>query len=122
MIKSFYFLVVVMLLGSCYYDNREELYPGQGCDTADVKFSAFIKPMIDAKCVGCHSGSAPSGGVKLTTHAEIQAAAKSGQLYGVLAWVAPYTGSKQMPPGGPKWPECDINKVKSWINKGAPNN
>lgn len=121
MIKSFYLLLVVVLLGSCYYDNREELYPGQGCDTANVKYSTFIKPMMDAKCVGCHNDGNPSGGVKLNTYAGVQAVALSGQLYGVLTGIPPYA-SVMMPPGGPKWPECDINKVKSWINKGAPNN
>ena len=122
MIKRIWLLVPVLWLGSCYYDNKEELYPGQGCDTTAVKYSTYVKPMIDAKCVGCHSGGSPSGGVLLTTHAQVQAAAKSGQLYGVLSWTPPYTGSKQMPPGGPKWSDCDLKKIKSWINQGAPNN
>lgn len=112
----------VIALSSCYYDNREELYPKQGCDTMNVSFAAFVKPKIDAQCKACHSGGSPSGGVLLTTHAEIQAEAKSGRLYGVLAWIPPYTGPKQMPPGGPKWSDCDLKKLKSWINKGAPNN
>jgi len=112
----------LFFLSSCYTDNKEELYPNQGCDTTNVTFTAFVKPKIDAQCKACHSGGSPSGGVLLTTHAEIQAVAKTGQLYGVLSWIAPYTGSKQMPPGGPKWSECDLKKLKSWINKGAPNN
>jgi uncharacterized membrane protein len=116
-------VIITIIASSCYYDNKEELYPGQTtCDTANVSFSKDIKPLIDAQCSGCHNTQSPTAGVSLSTHAEIQAYAKSGQLYGVLSWLAPYTGSKQMPPSGPKWSNCNLSKLKSWIDKGAPNN
>jgi uncharacterized membrane protein len=124
MIKLRYSLVIIAAIASsCYYDNKEDLYPGQAiCDTINVSFAKDIKPLIDAQCVGCHNTQSPTATVALSTHAEIQAYAKSGQLYGVLSWLAPYTGSKQMPPSGPKWSNCNLSKLKSWIDKGAPNN
>lgn len=124
MIKLIKTLVIITAItSSCYYDNKEELYPGQTkCDTTNVSFAKDIKPQIDAQCIGCHNTQSPTAGVSLSTHAEIQVYAKSGQLHGVLAWIAPYTGSKQMPPNGPKWSNCNLSKLKSWIDKGAPNN
>ena len=116
-------LIIVIFISSCYYDNQQDLYPGQAtCDTVNVSFAKEIKPLIDAQCTGCHNTQSPTAGISLSTHAEILAYAKSGQLYGVLSWVAPFTGSKQMPPGGPKWSNCNLSKLKSWIDKGAPNN
>ena len=124
MTKLLYSLVIIVAIASsCYYDNKEDLYPGQAtCDTVNVSFSKDIKPLIDAQCVGCHNTQSPTAGISLSTHPEIQVYAKSGQLYGVLSWIAPYTGSKQMPPSGPKWSNCNLSKLKSWIDKGAPNN
>ncbi len=118
-----YFVIIAATISSCYYDNKEELYPGQTtCDTVNVSFSKDIKPLIDAQCVGCHNTQSPTAGISLSTHPEIQVYAKSGQLYGVLSWITPFTGSKQMPPSGPKWSNCNLSKLKSWIDKGAPNN
>ena len=124
MIKHLYIAVITMVYtSSCYYDNQQELYPGQAqCDTANVGFAKNIKSLIDAQCVGCHNTAAPTAGVALSTHAEILVYAKSGQLYGVLARIAPYTQQQFMPPGGAKWNDCNLSKLKSWIDKGAPNN
>jgi len=116
-------VIIAVIFSSCYYDKKEDLYPGQAdCDTVNVSFAKDIKPQIDAQCIGCHNTQSPTAGVALSTHGEILAYAKSGQLYGVLTWIAPYTGSKQMPPNGPKWSNCNLSKLKSWIDKGAPNN
>lgn len=124
MIKHFIIVVILMAcVSSCYYDNKEELYPGQAtCDTVNVSFAKDIKPLIDAQCVGCHNTQSPTDSVALSTHAEILIYAKSGQLFGVLSWIPPYTGSKQMPPNGAKWSDCNLSKLNSWIKKGAPNN
>jgi uncharacterized membrane protein len=124
MTKSFLLAVIIMLsTSSCYYDNNEDLYPGQStCDTVNVSFAKDIKPLIDAQCVGCHNTQSPTAGISLSTHGEIQVYANSGKLFGVLSWTPPYTGTKQMPPSGPKWSNCNLSKLNSWIKKGAPNN
>lgn len=119
-IKVSIFFGMVSLLAGCYYDNKTELYPQQqSCDTANVSFATFVKPIIDKDCKTCHSGVSPVGIVPLNNHAEIAASAKSGKLYGSVSWA---NGFKAMPQGGNKWSSCDLLKIKSWINKGAPNN
>lgn len=90
-----------------------------GCDVSNVTFSNAVMPIINLKCKGCHSGTSPSGGINLTTHAGVKAVAESGQLYGAISWQSGYT---HMPFNGPKLPDCEILKVKTWIDAGMPNN
>jgi mono/diheme cytochrome c family protein len=106
----------------CYYDNEEDLYPPPAvvvCDTSDVSYTAEILPLLQANCTGCHSGSAPSGNVNLEGHANVVAAANSGRLYGTIAHLS---GFSPMPKGGSKLPNCQIVKLRAWINAGSPNN
>lgn len=90
-----------------------------GCDTENVSFSSFVKPLIESHCQGCHSGNAPSGGIDMTTHANIQVYANNGKLYGAIDHQA---GFEAMPQGGAKLDDCSIDKIKSWIDAGALDN
>lgn len=90
-----------------------------GCETDNVSFSGFVKPLLENKCQGCHSGAAPSGGVDLTTHTNIQVYANNGKLVGTVDHQA---GFEPMPQGGAKIDDCSIDKIKSWIDAGALDN
>ena len=89
------------------------------CDTDNVSYAQHVLPVITNICKGCHSGAAPSGGIALTTHAEVQTVALNGRLYGAIAWL---NGFQNMPQGGAQLPDCTIDQFKSWIDSGAPNN
>ncbi|MBL7695498.1 MAG: hypothetical protein JNK91_11665 [Ferruginibacter sp.] len=108
----------IVLLGSCYYDKEELLYPGSvtavDCSTVTAKFAADVQPIIAAKCAtsGCHDNSA-SGGVILQTHSQISA--KKDRVY------ARAVLEKTMPASG-ALPPAEIAKLKCWIDSGAPNN
>jgi cytochrome c5 len=117
-IKSGMFVLVLTGFTGCYYDNKTELYPDQ-CDTAKVSFTTFIKPIIDKDCKVCHSGATPIGIIPLNNYSEIKASVQSGKLSGSVNGL---NGYKPMPQGGTKWGECELSKLKSWIDAGAPNN
>lgn len=89
------------------------------CDTTNITYSGFVAPLLTTYCVGCHSGGAPSAGIMLNTHAGVQSVALNGRLYGAISHAS---GFQPMPRGSAKLPQCTIDKVKSWINDGAPNN
>lgn len=89
------------------------------CDTAMFTFSGTILPLVESNCKGCHSGSAPSGGVSLTNYSQIYAQATNGQLFGTVNHSA---GFKPMPFGQSKLSQCKIDQIKKWIDAGAPNN
>ncbi len=89
------------------------------CNTQNMSFASDIRPIIQNSCQGCHSGSAPSGGINLSTHGGIAAVAANGRLFGAISHQAGFT---PMPFGGNRLPQCTIDKIKSWIDAGAPNN
>ena len=91
----------------------------QACDTSMVSFSNFVKPLILKNCLGCHSGNTPSGGLNLENYTGIEILAKNGRLFGAINHD---TGFVPMPQGSGKLAQCDIDKIKSWIDAGATNN
>lgn len=89
------------------------------CDTTDVSYAQYITPLLTTFCTGCHSGGQPSGNLSLTSYNDVQAIALNGKLAGAITWAQGY---KKMPEGSNQLSSCTINKVKSWIHHGAPNN
>lgn len=87
------------------------------CNTDNVTYSNFVSGLLANRCVGCHSGSNPQGGLKLTTYAEVKANAESGQLYGAIAHQPGYSA---MPKGGIALSPCFVNKIQAWIDAGTP--
>jgi len=89
-----------------------------GCDTiSGAKYATFVQPLIQAKCKGCHSGSNPQGGIKLTTYAETKTLALNGRLYNSVT-----VNASLMPKGGAKLDDCKLAKLKKWVDAGAPEN
>lgn len=89
------------------------------CDTTTVSFSSSIKPIITAKCQGCHSSSAAQGGIDYSTYNGVKAKIDDGRLWGAINHM---TGYSPMPKNGTKLTACEIAKFRIWINAGAPNN
>ena len=88
-----------------------------GCDTSTVSYAAYILPLMQSRCQGCHSGTYPQGGIDLTTYSNNKTQALNGKLY---ATVSKSTG--WMPKGGAKLDACTQSKIKSWADAGAPQN
>ncbi|MFI5155578.1 MAG: c-type cytochrome [Chitinophagales bacterium] len=89
------------------------------CDTSNVTYSASVTVILQNYCTGCHSGSAPSGAVNLTTYAGVLAQVQNGKFWGDISHT---TGYNAMPVGGTSLSDCDLNIINSWIKKGAQNN
>jgi uncharacterized membrane protein len=89
------------------------------CDSTAVSFATFVKPIIENRCQGCHGGTIPSGGINLTTYAQIKASAQTPKFLGSMKRLA---GFSFMPKGGQSLSSCELNKMEAWIKRGAPNN
>ncbi len=89
------------------------------CDTSAVTWQGTIKPIIQTYCKGCHSGSSPGGGVDLSYYAGVSGSAFDGSLVGTVDHLP---GWHAMPKNSAKMSECNIAKIKIWVNAGAPNN
>lgn len=114
-------LPAVLILGGCYKDKRELLYPENDCDTTNVTYAATVKPVITQYCAyaGCHTGAAAAGGIDLAEYAGLQFVALNGRLKGAIEHE---TGFSAMPKGSAKLTDCNIRKISKWIADGALNN
>ncbi len=90
-----------------------------GCQTANMSFAQDVQPILNTYCRGCHNSSSASGGIDLSSHTGVLGPANSGQLYGAIAHNA---GFQPMPQGGNKLGDCQIDKIKAWIDQGAKDN
>lgn len=123
--KTFTLLTITVVLGlaysGCIYDKADLVYPQPAtCDTVNMKYSTDIVPILTANCYVCHGGNASnSGGRKFDSHALLLNYVNSGKL---VKAITHSSGATPMPYQLPKLPECTINKIKAWVNRGAPNN
>ena len=116
-------LISLFIINSCYYDTESLLYPANSttCDTTNVTYSITVKSILQNNgCLTCHSGTAASGGnVVLDNFSTVNQYAANGKLYGSMNHDV---GFIAMPQGGNKISDCDIKKVKVWIDAGIQNN
>lgn len=120
---------VCMLLYSCTKSSMDEGNnnppdPQNGpnpCDTVNMKYAANVVPILQANCYSCHGANSNSGsfGIVLEGYGNIKPYAESGTLIGVISHAE---GFIPMPQSGPKLSECDINKIRSWIENGMQDN
>ena len=89
------------------------------CDSTQFAFNTIIKPIITNKCQGCHSGSAASGGIDLSTYNGVKAKITDGKLWGSVNHLPGYS---PMPKNGAKLSDCEITQIKKWIENGSLNN
>lgn len=110
-------IVLVTGLGSCYYDKSESLYGVTKCDTTNVGYSNVISPIIQRDCAGCHSGSGASAGIQLYDYTSVKNYMSSNKmrLLGSVKWDGT---ASNMPKGGNKWSNCNINSMVAWVNQG----
>lgn len=87
-----------------------------GCDTTSVTFSGQIWPMMESYCTGCHSASAPGGGIVIADHADMVALAENGSLMGSIRWESGYAKM----PTNQQLSDCSITQLQKWIDDGFP--
>jgi hypothetical protein len=91
---------------------------GEVCDTINpVTFSGTLWPIIQTSCLGCHSGTSPSGNILLASYNNIATIASNGTLMNSLKG----SGIPQMPVGSP-FSTCRIRQFEIWVNNGFLNN
>ena len=88
------------------------------CDTTQVTFGGHIQPLINDRCVTCHSGGNASGSLQLTTHSQVVAAIQNRNL---MDAVHRLPGISAMPPSG-ALNDCELRMLALWIEADMPNN
>ena len=90
-----------------------------GCNTDNATYSQTVVPILQAWCYSCHSGSSPSGSIRLDSYSSVKLKVDDGKLVGSIRHDSGYL---PMPDGGGKLPNCEISQIEKWVADGAPNN
>ena len=119
-VYSFLVILAIGLFQACSWDNEEELYPVAGdCDTTNVTYSGTVASILDASCVSCHNSTFAQAGVVVDNHADLKVVVDNGRFWGAINHEDGYS---PMPQGLPKLPDCDLKKIRTWIDEGAMDN
>ncbi|MFY7900948.1 MAG: c-type cytochrome [Chitinophagaceae bacterium] len=114
---------LLAVLYSCQYKKEAIAYPAPAtCDTAVVRYSVEIKNIIAANCNSCHAanvGNSQGGGYILDSYNALRPYAQSKLVLNVIQR---NSGFSPMPKNAAKLSDCDIAKVRIWIQNGFPNN
>ena len=94
---------------------------------ADLEFfEAKIRPILVARCYECHGEEKESGGLHLTSRAEILEGGDTGPAINLknvdeslLIQAIRYEGDYEMPPDS-KMPDAEIELLTEWVRRGAP--
>lgn len=118
---SIFFLGGVLLFASCTFDNEEALFKDVVCleIIEPVSYSGFVKPLLEKRCVTCHSSMLASGNVNIESHARLKVYIENGKFLGAIRHLP---GFSPMPQGDSKLSDCDLEKIENWINSGYPEN
>jgi hypothetical protein len=107
------------IITGCAYDKEDELYPqAPDCDTANVTYSQTIAPIMVQSCNVCHSTVVATAGIVTDNYDALRVVAVNGSLSAAVN----HTGAFPMPKDGEKLSDCNLAKIKKWVDAGAPNN
>jgi len=117
-------LLVTFSFTGCYYDNEEDLYPLEPCDTSVVTYSQTITPIISSKCYSCHSNStAGTSGSGISWEGYPNIASYLDNFSSVFIGTIKHSdGFSPMPKDQQMLSGCNIRKIEIWINQGYPDN
>jgi hypothetical protein len=118
----FIITILTLIIGSCYYDSEEFLYPklGNNCDTTNITFATSVISLLQNNCQSCHSNSNAAtygNNLKLQNYSDVYA-----KRANILSSIKQNGATSPMPKGGAKMKDCIIREFEIWINNGAPNN
>lgn len=125
-IKSFLLAFSIVLLSQCEDQIVSECKTGETV-VMPARFSAIQERVFTPICVECHSGSVPTGNLRLSAgnaysqlidkQIVIPGNSESSILFSRLTSDDP---NFYMPPTG-KLSQVLIDSIAAWIDKGAPN-
>lgn len=110
------------LAASCSYSHGDPTVVTP-CDTSPqtVTYAGVISPIFDTNCRECHATSKAAtlgGGINLGDYLNVSRY-PANQL---LASIQQLPTADPMPKGRAKIAECDILRIKAWMDAGEPNN
>ena len=107
-----------MALGGCGSNSTAT----SGVNEA-VTFAADVAPILNARCIECHSGAQASGQLDLSSYQKVMLGGGNGIVvepgHASQSLLIEMVQSGGMPMGGAKLSSGQIQKLVDWINNGA---
>ncbi|HEY3394135.1 MAG TPA: PSD1 and planctomycete cytochrome C domain-containing protein [Lacipirellulaceae bacterium] len=92
---------------------------------SDDLFSERVAPVFEARCIYCHSGGKPKGGLSLVAAADLLKGGENGPVVVTgrpddsLLFTYVSGNEPQMPQEGEPLPSADVAAIRQWIENGA---
>jgi hypothetical protein len=117
-------LIIAGFFFSCKHDAEMAKKEPPDCDpdTTFVTYTKDMAPLMTTHCginTSCHRQTNSDSEISLVSYDDVKAVAITGQL---LSSVTHDGNAEPMPFGGQKLSDCNINKIKAWINQGLKEN
>ncbi|RYD33236.1 MAG: hypothetical protein EOP86_13855 [Verrucomicrobiaceae bacterium] len=92
-----------------------------------VSFYKSIRPLLQAKCHGCHQPAKAKGDYIMTDFAKLLVGGRDGEAVvphdpeksNLLKTITPHDGKADMPKGGDPLAAADVDLIRRWISEGA---
>lgn len=108
-------------------ESTQEPRVEPGLQTVTVSFKEDINPLIQANCLGCHSGPKAKEGIDMSSYELLTTSGEHGPIIkpgdsssSLMIKAMTGDGVDIMPPAG-KLPDDKIELVAQWIDAGAKN-
>ena len=109
----------ILSLNSCEYNVEEELYPPDECPSDNMSYSNDIEPILLDRCYICHDMATNTAGITIEGYDNLKVWIDNGRFLGAIKR---QPGFSPMPKDQEALNDCQIGRIESWINDGAPNN
>jgi hypothetical protein len=110
-------IVFAILTISCENNNELDLYGETDCDTINITWENTISEILNVNCVVCHGPSLSYNNVRHDSYTSELVVVNDGRLRGVVNHLP---GFSRMPKDRPQLSECDLKKINTWLDNGAP--
>lgn len=114
--RTLVYVITVLILQSCYFDNEEDLYGPVTCDLSNITYSSDVSIIINSSCAttGCHVPGGTGTG-DFTNYTGLKAKVDNG------TFETRVLNEKTMPPSTPL-SQCELEILQNWLDNGALNN
>lgn len=118
LIYSILMFAFFLALSSCVSNKGEDLPKNpNNCDTLAMSYEEDIASLFQKnRCLDCHSTQTATAGIILDNYQSV--VNNADKIYPAISWPLGTPPGKQMPVGGPKVSQCEIDRFAAWMNQG----
>src|SRR3989442_1050805 len=89
-----------------------------------IPFEDAVSPLLEANCAKCHNGTSAQAGLDVRSRASLLKGGGSGPAIVVgtpdRSLLITRVSKGEMPPGGPRLTQSQLETLRAWIEAGAP--